>query len=53
MSFVVSNGQYEFLRMSFALCVTSTYFKKYINAVFAGLITESIIIIYMDDFIIP
>jgi len=34
-SFVVPNGQYEFLRMHFGLCVAPAYCQRYINAVFA------------------
>jgi len=39
--------------MSFGLCVTPAYFQKYINAVFADLITEGIVVIYMNDLITP
>jgi len=51
-SFVVPNGQYEFLCMPFVLCVASAYFQRYINAVFADLMAEGVVMVYMDDLII-
>jgi len=38
---------------AFALCVASAYFQKYSNVVFADLVDKYIIIIYMDNLIIP
>lgn len=52
-SFIVPNGQYEFVRMPFGLCNSPAVFQKFINAVFKDLITESVVLTYMDDLIIP
>ena len=51
--FVVPGGHYEFLRLPFSLCISPAYFQKYINAVFRKLVAKGIIIIYMDDLIVP
>jgi len=48
---MASNGQ-EFLHMPFGLCVASAYFQRYINAVFADLIAEDVVVIYINDLII-
>jgi len=53
MSFVIPNGQYEFLRMRFGLFVAPAYFQRYINAVFTDLIAEGVVVVYMNDLIIP
>jgi len=48
---VVSNGQYKFLRILDWAWHLPIF--RSILIVFAGLIIESIIVIYMDDLIIP
>lgn len=52
-SFIVPTGQYEFIRMPFGLCNSPAIFQKFINAVFKDLISEGIVLTYMDDLIIP
>lgn len=52
-AFIVPNGHYEFLRMPFGLSMLPAYFQKYVNALFADLVTKNIVSIYMDDLIIP
>lgn len=51
-SFIVPDGQYEFLRVPFGLCNSPSVFQRFINAVFRDLIREKIVLIYMDDLII-
>lgn len=48
----MSDGQYEFLRMSFGLCNSPSVFQKYINAIFKNLIQNGIVLVYMDDLIV-
>ncbi|GFS99477.1 retrovirus-related Pol polyprotein from transposon 297 [Trichonephila clavipes] len=52
-SFVTHDGQYQFRRMSFGLSTCPSTFMRYINAIFRHLILKSIVLPYMDDFIIP
>lgn len=52
-SFVVPDGQYEFLRVPFGLCNSPAVFQKFVNAVFRELIREKIVLTYMDDLIVP
>lgn len=52
-SFVVPDGQYEFLRVPFGLCNSPSVFTRFINAVFRNLINQKIVLTYMDDLIIP
>ena len=52
-AFVVSGLHYEFLRLPFGLCISPAYFQKYINAVIRDLVAKGIVVIYMDDLIIP
>lgn len=52
-AFVVPDRQYEFTKMSFGLCNAPAVFQKFINAVFKELIRKQIVLIYMDDLIIP
>lgn len=52
-SFITLNGQYEFLRAPFGLCLCPSVFQRFINTVFADLIAEGIVIPYMDDIGIP
>ena len=53
MTFVVPGEYYEFLRLPFGLCISLAYFQQYMNAVFRDLVAKGIVIIYMDDLIIP
>lgn len=51
-SFVVSDGQYEFLRVPFGLCNSPSVFQRFVNDVFRDLLRRKIILIYMDDLIV-
>ncbi|GFV21746.1 retrovirus-related Pol polyprotein from transposon 17.6 [Trichonephila clavipes] len=52
-SFVTHNGQYEFNKVPFGLCNSSSVFQRFIYHVFRDLLKDGIVIIYMDDIIIP
>ncbi|GBM14591.1 Pro-Pol polyprotein [Araneus ventricosus] len=52
-SFVTHDGQYEFNEVPFGLCNSPSIFQRFINHVFRDLLKEGIVIIYMDDIIIP
>lgn len=52
-AFIISSGQYEFLRAPFGLCTSAPMFMRFINTIFAELITEGTVIPYMDDIVIP
>jgi len=51
-SFIVPDGQYEFLRVPFGLCNSPSVFQRFVNAVFRDLVREGIVLIYMDDLIV-
>ena len=51
-SFVVPDGQYEFLKVPFGLCNSPSVFQRFVNNVFKDLIKQKIVLIYMDDLII-
>lgn len=51
-SFVVPDGQYEFLYTPFGLCNSPVLFQKFINTIFNNLIKRRKILIFIDDFII-
>lgn len=46
-------GTTEFLKTLFGLCNSPAIFQKYINAIFRELIAEKVVLIYLDDLIIP
>ncbi|GFT22413.1 hypothetical protein TNCV_3273851 [Trichonephila clavipes] len=52
-SFVTHEGQYELLRVPFGLSNTPSVFQRYIYTVFRKLIRDNILIVYMDDLLIP
>ncbi|GFW46601.1 retrovirus-related Pol polyprotein from transposon 297 [Trichonephila clavipes] len=52
-SIVTHNGQYEFNKVPFGLCNSPSVFQRFINHVFRDLLKKGIVIIYMDDIIIP
>ncbi|XP_023289213.1 uncharacterized protein LOC111674140 [Orussus abietinus] len=52
-AFVVPDGQYEFLKVPFGLCNSPSVFQRYINSVFRELITAKIVLVYMDDLVVP
>lgn len=51
-AFVTHSGQFEFLRMPFGLKNGPAMFMRFINAVFRELISEGVVLIYMDDLIV-
>lgn len=51
-SFIVPDGQYEFLRVPFGLCNSPSIFQRFVNAIFRDLIREKIVLVYMDDLIV-
>lgn len=51
-SFVTPLGQFEFLRMPMGLKTASQVFQRFINSIFADLIKENKVIVYMDDIMI-
>ncbi|GFW86817.1 hypothetical protein TNCV_2809721 [Trichonephila clavipes] len=52
-SFVTHEGQYEFLRVPFGLSNSPSVFQRFIYTVFRNLIRDNILIVYMDDLLIP
>lgn len=52
-SFVVPDGQYEFLYALFGLCNSPAVFQRFINRVFRELIENGVVLTYVDDLIIP
>lgn len=51
-SFVVHNGQFQFLKAPFGLCLSPAVFQRYINSIFRELIMTGYILVYLDDIII-
>lgn len=51
-SFVVPDGQYEFLRTPFGLCISPPMFQRYVNFIFRDLIRLGHLLAYMDDLIV-
>jgi len=51
-SFIVPNGQYEFLRTPFGLCISPPVFQRYVNLIFRDLIRLGHLLAYMDDLIV-
>jgi len=52
-SFVVPDGQFEFLKVPFGLSNSPAVFQRHIRAVFSQLITDGTVQVYLDDLIIP
>jgi len=52
-SFVVPDGQFEFLVVPFGLCNSPAVFQRHIKVVFRELAAKDIVMIYLDDLIIP
>ncbi|XP_029162889.1 uncharacterized protein LOC114934371 [Nylanderia fulva] len=52
-SFVVPDGQYEFLYAPFGLCNSPAVFQRFINQTFRELIRGGVVLTYVDDLIIP
>lgn len=53
MAFVTPNGHYEFLKVPFGLCNSPAAFQRDINAKFRRLIDSGVVLVYLDDLIIP
>lgn len=51
-SFITPLGQFEFLRMPFGLKNAPSIFQMFINKVFADLVKQGKVIIYLDDIMI-
>ena len=51
-SFVTPSGQFEYLRVPFGLCNAPAVFQRYINKIFAKLIKEEKLCVYLDDILI-
>lgn len=51
-SFVTPLGQFEFLRMPFGLKNALSVFQRFVNRVFADMVKDDKIIIYLDDIMI-
>ncbi|GFY77952.1 hypothetical protein TNIN_250031 [Trichonephila inaurata madagascariensis] len=51
-SFVIQNGQFQFLKMPFGLSTCPSTFQRFINTVFRDLIVQGIVLPYMDDIVI-
>lgn len=51
-SFVTPMGQYEFLRMPFGLKNAPSMFQRFVNKVFADMIRDGKLIVYLDDIMI-
>ncbi|GBM26401.1 Transposon Tf2-6 polyprotein [Araneus ventricosus] len=52
-SFVVPDGQFEFNKVPFDLSTSPSVFQRYVYSIFRELMRKGIVIIYMDDLIIP
>ncbi|GFU97893.1 retrovirus-related Pol polyprotein from transposon 17.6 [Trichonephila clavipes] len=52
-SLVTHEGQYKFLRVPFRLSNRPSVFQRFIYTVFRNLIRDNILIVYMDDLLIP
>ncbi|GFY23521.1 retrovirus-related Pol polyprotein from transposon 297 [Trichonephila clavipes] len=52
-SLVTHEGQYEFLRVPFGLSNSPSVFQRFIYTIFRKLIRDNILIVYMDDLLIP
>lgn len=52
-AFVTHNGQYEFLKVPFGLCNSPAVFQRFINHIFRDLISNGVVLTYVDDIIIP
>lgn len=52
-SFVTTTGQYEFLRAPFGLATCPKVFTRFITIIFRELIARGIVIVFIDDILIP
>lgn len=52
-AFVVPDGHYEFLKAPFGFCNSPAVFQRHIRAIFRDLVAEKVVLLYLDDLIIP
>lgn len=52
-AFIVKDGQYEFLKVPFGFCNSPAVFQRDMQAKLRKLTEEGIVLIYLDDLIIP
>ncbi|XP_076393341.1 uncharacterized protein LOC143265399 [Megachile rotundata] len=52
-SFITHFGQYQFIKMPFGLSNAPAVFQRFINDVFRELVVQGVVLIYIDDIIIP
>ncbi|GFY31347.1 transposon Tf2-6 polyprotein [Trichonephila clavipes] len=52
-SFIVPDGQFEFNKVPFGLSTSPSVFLRYVYSIFRELMRKGVVIIYMDDLIIP
>ncbi|GFX91034.1 hypothetical protein TNCV_5106641 [Trichonephila clavipes] len=52
-SFVVPDGQFEYNKVPFGLSTSPSVFQRYVYSIFRELMRKGVVIIYMDDLIIP
>lgn len=52
-AFVTPTGQYEFLRAPFGLTICPKVFTRFINIIFRDLVDRGIVLIFIDDLLIP
>lgn len=51
-SFIIPDGQFEFLRVPFGLSNSSAVFQRHIKVIFYELAVKNVVLIYLDDLII-
>lgn len=52
-SFVTPDGQYQFRRVPFGLTNSPGVFQRFINITLKPLILQGLVIVYMDDIVVP
>lgn len=52
-AFIVPDDHYEFLKVPFGLCNSSSIFQRFMNVTFQAAIRDKIVLTYLDDLIIP
>lgn len=52
-SFVTHHGQFDFLRAPFGLSNCPKYFMRFVSTIFRNLIDKGIMLVFIDDIIIP
>lgn len=52
-SFIIPDGQFEFLKVPFGLYNSPAVFQRHIRAVFHELLAKDVVLTYLDDLIIP